>query len=325
MRATQRTASRGPLSFPARRSQAGQTDLAPLVVMVRSRTASIAVPDAPISPRAPMTSIPGGSRLLHALLREPEPLDLALRWLEQSLPFPGYLHLGTDAQRSVAELVKARVPAGGSVLDIGCGPCDKTAVLSRIGYRCTGIDDFGDRWHREGDNLARIRAFAESAGVRLVEGDGASLPFEDASFDAVMLCDVIEHLHASPRTLLTDALRLVKDGGWLVVSVPNALNLRKRIDVLRGRTNYPPYDQFFRSGNVWRGHVREYSWGDLSMLPGLLGLTDATVHGRHHMLGVLPTWLRAPYRIATASLPSMRDTLVLCARRPQGWARSRAA
>jgi len=279
----------------------------------------------PIYDGTVMTTISNHTNLQPVPPARGESLDSALRWLEASLPFEGYLHLGTDAQRSMAELVQARLSAGASVLDIGCGPCDKTAVLSRIGYRCTGIDDFRDPWHREGDNLSRILAFAQAAGVRVVEGDGASLPFADASFDAVMLCDVIEHLHASPRALLEDGLRLVKDDGWIFISVPNALNMRKRLDVLRGRTNYPPYEQFFRSGAVWRGHVREYSWGDLSRLSSLLGLADATVHGRHHMLGVLPAWLRAPYRLATAGIPSMRDTLVLCARKPRGWRLSAAA
>jgi len=243
----------------------------------------------------------------------------SVRWLEDRFPFAGYLHLGTGAQRSMAELIARHVPAHGRILDIGCGPCDKTAVLGRMGYRCTGIDDFGDAWHREGDNFERIKRFASDAGVRLVEGDGKSLPFVHGSFDAVMLCDVIEHLHASPRALLGAAIDLLQDDGWLVISVPNALNLRKRIDVLRGRTNYPPYEQFFRSGDSWRGHVREYAWRDLEELARRLGLVDASVHGHHHMLGVLPAWARTPYAAVTAPFPSLRDTLVLCGRKPRGW------
>ena len=243
-------------------------------------------------------------------------IDDAIAWLERSFPFEGYLHLGTGAQRSIAELVAQRVPAQGEILDIGCGPCDKTAVLSRMGYRCTGIDDFGDPWHREGQNLARIGRFARSAGVDLLEGDGHAVPFEDESFDAVLACDVIEHLHASPRALLERALGLLREGGWLVLSVPNAVNLRKRLDVIRGRTNYPPYRQFFES-DTWRGHVREYVWDDLVQLATFLGLEEATVHGRHHMLGVLPRWAQLPYRALTAHAPALRDSLVLCGRKPQ--------
>jgi len=135
----------------------------------------------------------------------------------------------------------------------------------------------------------------------------------------VTVCDVIEHLHASPRGMLAGTIELLRDDGWLVVSVPNALNLRKRIDVVRGRTNYPPYDQFFRSVDGWRGHVREYAWSDLVQLARFLGLVDASVDGRHHMLGRLPAWMRIPYLATTSAFPAMRDTLTLCARKPRSW------
>ena len=243
----------------------------------------------------------------------------ALDWLRREFPFPDYFTVGLDAHRSLAEIVLDRVPRGGRVLDIGCGPCDKTAVLSRLGYCCTAIDDFRDPWHREGDHLDRIRRFARHAGVDLVEGDGQSLPFPPATFDGVVLCDIIEHLHSSPRGLLGAAIGLLRDGGTLIVTVPNALNLRKRIDVLRGRTNYPPYRQFFASGDTWRGHVREYAWDDLVQLGTYLGLSEPTVLGRHHMTSVLPSWSRGIYRLATAPLEGVRDTLVLCGRKPAGW------
>jgi len=245
--------------------------------------------------------------------------DEAIAWLTEHFPFDGYLSLGTDAHRGIAELVRDRVPEGGEVLDIGCGPCDKLAVLSQLGYRCTGLDDFGDPWHRNSANLRAITRFAERAGVALVEGDGEALPFREERFDAVLVCDVIEHLHASPRALLTGALEVLRDDGWLVVSVPNAVSIRKRLDVLRGRTNYPPYAQFFAADRVWRGHVREYSWGDLAQLAQFLGLADASIHGAHHLLGVLPAWARGPFRLALSPTPSLRDTLILCGRKPGGW------
>lgn len=258
----------------------------------------------------------GGSADAHA---QTNPMQGALGWLRREFPFPEYFTVGFDAHESLADIVLRRVPRGGRVLDIGCGPCDKTAVLSRLGYRCTAIDDFRDPWHREGDHLDRIGRFASRAQIDLVEGDGQSLPFERATFDAVVLCDIIEHLHASPRGLLGAAIELLRDDGTLIVTVPNALNLRKRIDVLRGRTNYPPYGQFFASGDSWRGHVREYAWDDLVQLGHFLGLAEPTVLGRHHMTSVLPSWSRGIYRLATAPLEGVRDTLVLCGRKPTGW------
>jgi len=48
-----------------------------------------------------------------------------------------------------------------------------------------------------------------------------SVPTEAESYDLVMLNDVIEHLHDSPRELLNDLIILIKPGGYLLITVPN--------------------------------------------------------------------------------------------------------
>ncbi len=239
--------------------------------------------------------------------------------LVEEFPFADYFRPGLESHAAVASQLVNRVPRGGRILDIGCGPMDKTAVLSFLGFRCVGFDDFNDPWHRQSDNLAKIRNFAADARVELVEADGSPLPFEDGSFDAVVLCDVIEHLHESPRALLCDALRKVREGGTILLTVPNAANLRKRLFLAIGRSNYPPYEQFFWNPGAWRGHVREYVWDDLSSLAEYLGLADPSIIGSHHMLGVLPAWARPLYKAVTAPLPGARDSLMLVANKPNGW------
>lgn len=243
----------------------------------------------------------------------------AVSRLVAEFPFEDYFKPGLESHAAVASAIAHRVPRGGRILDIGCGPVDKTAVLSFLGYRCVGLDDFNDPWHRRDGNLARIRAFAADARIELVEPNGPSLPFADESFDAVMLCDVIEHLHESPRALLCDALRTLRTDGTLLLTVPNAANLRKRLFLALGWTNYPPYDQFFWNNGAWRGHVREYVWNDLARLARHLALAEPQIIGSHHMLGVLPAWARPLYKALTAPLPGARDSLMLVARKPTGW------
>ncbi|MEM4326170.1 MAG: class I SAM-dependent methyltransferase [Candidatus Pacearchaeota archaeon] len=46
-----------------------------------------------------------------------------------------------------------------------------------------------------------------------------NIPVEDSSFDTVLLCEIIEHLE-TPEKVLTEAYRLLKRGGTLIVSVP---------------------------------------------------------------------------------------------------------
>jgi SAM-dependent methyltransferase len=52
-----------------------------------------------------------------------------------------------------------------------------------------------------------------------VFADGAALPFVDASFDTVLLLEVLEHV-GDARAVLADIARVLKPGGVLLLSMP---------------------------------------------------------------------------------------------------------
>ena len=52
-------------------------------------------------------------------------------------------------------------------------------------------------------------------------GDACALPFADATFDVVTLFDVLEHIDADADAA-REAWRVVRPGGWILVSTPNA-------------------------------------------------------------------------------------------------------
>jgi SAM-dependent methyltransferase len=57
-------------------------------------------------------------------------------------------------------------------------------------------------------------------GVRFVSGDATNLDFEAGTFDAVTMFDVLEHVPDHERAN-AEALRVLKPGGYLVISTPN--------------------------------------------------------------------------------------------------------
>jgi SAM-dependent methyltransferase len=234
---------------------------------------------------------------------------------------PGGIHdeLIEGQYVAVGTTVSRVLERGARVLDFGAGECDIAALLAMMGYRCSACDDLSDPAHLRGGLRGRIARFAEDAGVdfTLLEGDG--LPYQPASFDMVMMHHVLEHLHDSPRGLLNALTALVRPRGHVFITVPNAGNARKRLDLLRGRTNLPEYERLFWSEGPWRGHVREYVRGDLEALARLMGLEIEELRTFHSMLHVVPRRLRPLYRAATALAPGWRDTWLLLARRPAGW------
>jgi SAM-dependent methyltransferase len=241
----------------------------------------------------------------------------AVEKLDASSPLPGYVSRGREAYETLALTVGLHIPAGATILDFGSGPCDKAALLALLGYRCPACDDLEDPWHAQDGNRERIARFAHQTGVDFRRIHDGRLPFGDVTVDVVMLLNVREHLHDSPRPLLQSLLDRVRPGGHLLVTVPNAVNLRKRIAVLRGRTSLPPFAPYFQSSPPWRGHVREYVRDDLSSLARLLGLETVGIRRYHRVLWRLrPRW-RLAYRGATALIPGGRDSLLLLACKPK--------
>ncbi len=98
---------------------------------------------------------------------------------------------------------------GGRLLDVGCGAGDLMTQLIEAGWRAEGLDV----------DPAAIR-FARSRGLTAHEGTLFSQCFPDASFDAVTMSHVIEHVH-DPSALLRETLRILKPGGAVSIVTPN--------------------------------------------------------------------------------------------------------
>src|SRR5271170_7216765 len=77
-----------------------------------------------------------------------------------------------------------------------------------------------------------------------------------STFDVVTCFDSLEHWHHSPKRVLHDMWDSLKPGGLFIVSVPNNVNLRKRITVPFGYGRWSKIETWY-DVPVFRGHVRE--------------------------------------------------------------------
>ncbi len=122
-------------------------------------------------------------------------------------------------QTACYETLRRALPAGARILDVSCGKAAIIARLAQEGYRVTGT------------NFSRYEE--EPAGIDIRHGVDIrqSLPFEDGTFDGVLLSDVIEHLSDQPKAL-AELARVAREGGLVVISTPNANRLASRLHFL---------------------------------------------------------------------------------------------
>ena len=125
--------------------------------------------------------------------------------------------------RIAKKLLPAK-PRGMKVLELGGGAGEFSRVMKALGIKVT-IVDLSDH------NIERAAKMGfETHKIDLNYG----LPvFKDAQFDGVVILEVIEHVVAA-EFLLEEANRVLKDGGFIILSTPNFAFFLNRLGILCG-------------------------------------------------------------------------------------------
>lgn len=113
---------------------------------------------------------------------------------------------GSSRLRFIKTFLKNLIKPGDKVLDIGCGDFFLSRFLPE--YSWTGLDINTD------------------CSDKIIKHDLSTVPYPltDASFDAVVCSEVLEHVW-EPRAIYSEAHRLLKPNGVFIVSTPNHDNI----------------------------------------------------------------------------------------------------
>lgn len=109
-----------------------------------------------------------------------------------------------------ADLFYLPARPNGRLLDVGCGSGTTMQLMTQKGWVATGIDF---------DENAVQNARTKGLDARL--GELSSQNFANETFDAVVMGHVIEHV-PHPLELIKECRRVLKKGGVLVITTPNA-------------------------------------------------------------------------------------------------------
>jgi SAM-dependent methyltransferase len=202
---------------------------------------------------------------------------------------------------------------GARIVDLGC--C-RGQLLQRF-RRYRGVELTGLEIDPTEIQLARRRGIEPiRAFINRFRGNQmtAALPFEDEDADVVLAGEIIEHV-VDTESLLREIARILRPGGELVLTTPNVVSLKHRLQLARGR--YPDcLDYRLRYGDDF-GHVRAFTPEIVAGLLEETGFRDVEVVGQR--IGPLSALFgplgRLLDRMATAHAEASECVIAL-ARRP---------
>ena len=191
-----------------------------------------------------------GSSSTNAVALKPSVIDDRFhaidRWMTR------LLRMGPERWRFALSYLHDTEP--GYLLDVGCGGGFFTDKLQRLGWTVRGSDF----------DAVAARTATEAYGFPVDVGNLSAIGYADASFDAVTVRHVIEHV-PDPAELLAECWRILRPGGVLVFITPNSESLGH---------------EYF--GSRWRGleqprHLWLFNVKSMRMLFSNAGLTEVNV------------------------------------------------
>ncbi len=205
--------------------------------------------------------------------------------------------------RAVVDLCEA--PAGGTLLDLGCGDGKLTlAVQTKIAAgRAIGIDILRE-------NIAAL----DVKGIEGIQCNlDSTLPLQDSSVDFVIASHVIEHV-SDTDLFVREAHRVLRPGGIFVVATPNLSAWPNVLFLLFGQQ--PPSTSV---SDVAPLGLWGYLWGMGECKMGEVGHGGSNKHRRVFVRGTLTGLLRyygfAIERIAMSEFPPFSGAVAKVASR----------
>lgn len=108
-----------------------------------------------------------------------------------------------------------KIPIGATILDAGAGECQFKKFCGHLKYTSQDFAQY------DGIGEVGLQTGTWDNTKLDIVSDITSIPRPDASFDAIMCTEVLEHV-PDPVAALTELNRLLKPGGYLLITAPFA-------------------------------------------------------------------------------------------------------
>lgn len=193
--------------------------------------------------------------------------------IEQAPPAELLGYLTEDFERFVHTWNLARDQSG-KALEIGANPYFTTVLLREFTtLELTLTNSFDPNASGVASQIVTYRPPGTDVATEVeleyhhVNVESAVLPFDDATFDVVLFCEVLEHLLSDPVHALLEMKRVLRQRGVLVLSTPNVARLENVARLAAGANMYDPYSGHGPYGR----HNREYTRHEVTKLLQFVG------------------------------------------------------
>jgi 2-polyprenyl-3-methyl-5-hydroxy-6-metoxy-1,4-benzoquinol methylase len=132
----------------------------------------------------------------------------------------GYHLAYRNRRRETLELIAEALNPGATILDMAAAQGNFSLALAEAGYRVTWND-------LRGELVGYVKEKYECGDISYAVGNVLELDSPGA-FDAVLLCEVIEHV-AHPDQFMIKVGQLLKPGGIAVMTTPNGLYFKNSL------------------------------------------------------------------------------------------------
>jgi SAM-dependent methyltransferase len=202
-----------------------------------------------------------------ARMTRKQAFDFFRDWLIDGGPveeMDGYLRAAIGRYLHCAREL-ATLPQGARVLEIGANPYWFPLLMTQarpdLRWTCTNGGEEHDPSHPKhvGHIVHRTSGERVAFDYYFNNVETEPLPFAAGSFDAVVFCEVFEHLYQDPVASLEHIRAVLAEGGLLLLTTPNpgrAYNVQR---VLFRQSIYDPFSGYGTYGR----HNREYSGREL--------------------------------------------------------------
>lgn len=140
-------------------------------------------------------------------------MNILSKLLGATLPMEDIGQHNGDRRVIWVEKALKNLPKGSTILDAGAGElyfkkyCDHLKYTSQDFSQYDGKGDEGEHW-----------GHWDTSKIDIVS-DITAIPVPDASFDAIMCCEVFEHI-PEPAKAVQEFSRILKPGGTLITTAP---------------------------------------------------------------------------------------------------------